>query len=183
MNESCSIRTVDDDDLPMILAWRNHPDIRRFMFTRHEITLNEHRNWFAKASQDVTRSLLIVEDKQQPIGYVQFTQVVEGGVADWGFYTRPGAAKGTGSKLGIAALSHAFGILQLHKVCGQAIENNYASIAFHKRMGFRQEGLLRDQQSIDGLYHDLYCFGLIACEWQPEKIIKESIDAANRNFR
>lgn len=177
MFESCSIRAVTLDDLPMVLAWRNHPDVRRFMFTQHEISLDEHRNWFAKVSQDATRRLLIVEEAQNPIGYVQFSNVVTGGVADWGFYARPDAPKGSGRKLGAMALAHAFGPLSLHKVCGQAIDTNQASIAFHKRLGFSQEGVLRDHQRIDGVHHTLICFGLLAHEWQPKPLFQEPTHA------
>lgn len=166
MLESCRIRAVVDVDLPMLLFWRNHEDIRRLMFTQHEISLEEHRNWFAKASIDSTRRLLIVEDVSVPLGYVQFSHVAPGGVADWGFYACPDAPKGSGRKLGQMALNHAFGELKLHKVCGQAIESNAASIAFHKRLGFAQEGVLRDQQRIGGDYHSLVRFGLLAHEWQ-----------------
>ena len=173
MIEFCHIRAVTAGDLPMVLAWRNHPDVRRFMFTQHEIGLDEHSNWFAKASLDASRRLLIVEDAKQAFAYVQFSQVAEGGIADWGFYARPDTSKGTGKKLGITALNYAFSELKLHKVCGQSIQGNKASIAFHQRMGFTQEGVLRDQQRIEGGYHNLYCFGLLADEWQPENLIQE----------
>lgn len=157
----------------MVLVWRNHPDVRRFMFTQHEIGLEEHRNWFAKASMDTSRRLLIVEEAKQPIGYVQFSKVADGGIADWGFYVRPDAPKGTGRILGTMALNHAFGPLKLHKVCGQAIACNQASIAFHQRLGFVLEGVLRDQQRISGSYYNLHCFGLLGNEWQSEKVIQE----------
>lgn len=155
----------------MVLSWRNHPDVRRFMFTQHEIGLEEHRNWFAKTSRDTSRCLLIVEEAKQAIGYVQFSQVSDGGIANWGFYARPHAPKGTGRKLGAMALNHAFGQLKLHKVCGQAIGVNQASIVFHKRLGFVQEGVLRDHQRMDGAYYSLHCFGLLSTEWRPEKVI------------
>lgn len=168
MFESCSIRALTSDDLPVVLTWRNHPDVRRFMFTQHEISLDEHRQWFAKTRTDPTRRLLIVEDGRDPIGYVQFSSVTCGGVADWGFYARPEAPRGSGYKLGVTALNYAFGSLNLHKVCGQAIDSNLASIAFHLRLGFAEEGMLRDQQRIDGKYHSIICFGLLAHEWQAD---------------
>jgi UDP-4-amino-4,6-dideoxy-N-acetyl-beta-L-altrosamine N-acetyltransferase len=174
MLETCHIRAVTEDDLPMLLAWRNHTDVRRFMFTQHEIGLAEHRHWFAKNSQHASRRLLIVEDAQQAIGFVQFSQVTVGGIADWGFYARPESPKGTGRTLGVMALTHAFSHLKLHKVCGQAIADNKASIAFHQRLGFTLEGVLREQQRTDGAYHDLHCFGLLAREWKPEKLILEN---------
>jgi len=179
MLETYSIRPLTHEDLPMVLAWRNHPQVRRHMFTQHEIRLDEHRNWFAKASQDVTRRLLIVEEAQQPIGYVQLSNVCRGGIADWGFYTRPDAPKGSGQKLGLTTLIYAFNELGLHKVCGQALESNQASIAFHKKLGFKQEGVLRDQQHIDDQYYTLICFGLLTHEWQSEQLLLENTDAQN----
>ena len=173
MLDACQIRLMTEDDLPMVLAWRNHPDVRRCMFTQHEISMEEHRNWFAKTILDTSRCLLIVEKAKQAIGYVQFSQVSDGGIANWGFYVCPKAPKGTGIKLGAMALSHAFGPLKLQKVCGQAIGNNQASIAFHYRLGFVLERVLRDEQRIDGAYHSVHCFGLLSKEWRVEKIIKE----------
>jgi UDP-4-amino-4,6-dideoxy-N-acetyl-beta-L-altrosamine N-acetyltransferase len=166
MLELCTVRSVSSEDLQMLLEWRNHPDIRRFMLTQHEISLEEHLNWYSSASQDPTQRLYIVEESQQPIGYVQFTSVTEGGVSNWGFYASPNATKGSGKKIGSVALNFAFSELKLHKVCGQAIETNLASQNFHKRLGFKQEGVLRDQHLLNGFYQSLFCYGLLAHEWQ-----------------
>lgn len=136
------------------------------MLTQHEISTEEHLNWYANACQDAQRYLLIVEESQQPIGFVQFSDVALGGVSHWGFYASPFAPKGSGKKLGTMALHHAFTELKLHKVCGQVISRNEASLNFHKRLGFRQEGVLRDQRCIEGVYHSVVCFGLLGYEWQ-----------------
>ena len=166
MIKACTVRALTEDDLPMVLAWRNHPAVRGLMLTQHEITLEEHRQWFGRVKHDKSRQQLIVMDGTLPLGFVQFNSVSQGGIADWGFYLRPDAPSGSGTKLGQAALMHAFNVLGLHKVCGQAIESNAASIAFHQKMGFREEGRLRDQQRILDWYHTLVCFGLLAKEWQ-----------------
>jgi UDP-4-amino-4,6-dideoxy-N-acetyl-beta-L-altrosamine N-acetyltransferase len=171
MLDSCSIRSLTEKDLPMVLAWRNHPSVRQFMLTQHEISLAEHRDWFVRCGLDTRRRLLIVTEDNQALGYVQFSGVVEGGIAEWGFYSRPDAPKGSGKKIGLMALEYAFGELKLHKVCGQALETNRASIAFHRRLGFQQEGLLRDQKQIEGQYCSLYCFGLFADEWARIKLV------------
>lgn len=152
-------------DLENVLVWRNHPNIRQYMLTRHEISPDEHRAWFERASHDPTRRLLIVEEDGHPLGFVHFANVAPGGIADWGFYAVPEAPKGTGRKLGSHALDFAFRGLDLHKVCGQALAFNDASIGFHRALGFQQEGVLRDQVRIDGAYHDLIHFGLLVHEW------------------
>lgn len=165
MTENCKIRQMTNADLEQVLAWRNDAKVRRYMLTQHEISLAEHRQWFERTSQESMRRLLIVEEHGLALGFVHFAGVAPGGVADWGFYAAPDAPKGSGRKLGVTALDFAFGALELHKVCGQALDFNEASTRFHRELGFRQEGVLRQQHRIDGTYHDLICFGLLCDEW------------------
>lgn len=179
MFENCLVRPMSFEDLATVLDWRNHIEVRRFMLTQHEIGLEEHRNWFSNATKDSSRRLMIVQENQIPLGFVQLKNLGQNSVADWGFYTRPDAPKGNGRKLGWAALDYAFNNLGLHKVCGQAIESNQASINFHKRLGFQQEGALREQQQINGDYHTLICFGLINREWRPELLFQENTYVQN----
>jgi UDP-4-amino-4,6-dideoxy-N-acetyl-beta-L-altrosamine N-acetyltransferase len=166
MTEIVLIRTMVEEDLNMVLAWRNHLEVRRFMFTQHEISLAEHTQWFMRAVQDSNQRLLIVQEESSPTGFVQFSNVEPGGVTRWGFYARADAAKGTGRKLGASALRHAFGQLKPHKVCGQAIYTNKASVRSHERVGFKREAVLLDQNRINDAYQTLIGFGLLASEWQ-----------------
>lgn len=161
------VRPMTEADLDQVLAWRNHLQVRRFMYTQHEISSDEHRHWYAKASTDENRHLLIYEDRGVAQGFVAFTRTSAGSpVADWGFYLAPDAARGTGGRLGRAALDHAFAELALHKVNGQALGYNERSIRFHERLGFNREGCLR-QQYFDGqTFHDVILFGLLASEWE-----------------
>lgn len=163
--ETYRVRSMGAGDLETVLAWRNHPGVRRYMLTQHEISLDEHRQWFAVAEKDATRRLLIVEEAELPLGLVHFRGVGRGRIAEWGFYVATGAAKGTGTKLGTAALDFAFHALDLHKVFGQVLDINKASLRLHLKLGFRQEGVLRDQCLIGKTYHDLICFGLLRHEW------------------
>lgn len=164
--ENFRVREMRRQDLTAVLSWRNHESVRNFMFTRNRISEIEHADWFARASTDSTRRLLIAEDEGLPAGFVQFNNVVERGVASWGFYVRPLSPKGTGRKLGVSALNYAFRDLGLSKVCGQALELNAASIALHEKLGFTREGIFRDHQIIDGVFHSIYCFGLLQREWK-----------------
>jgi UDP-4-amino-4,6-dideoxy-N-acetyl-beta-L-altrosamine N-acetyltransferase len=163
--ETARVRPLRTGDLELILEWRNHASVRACMLTQHEISLEEHRGWFERASADPGRWLLLAEDATGPFGYVGFSRAVAEGIGDWGFYVAPGAPKGSGRRLGHAALSFAFEELALYKVCGQALAFNEASIAMHTALGFRQEGVLRDQHRIARTYHDIICFGLLRHEW------------------
>lgn len=160
------VRAMTDDDLALVRQWRNHEDVRRYMYTQHEITLAEHQHWFERAAQDNRRHLLIFELESTPLGFINLHEISTGNVADWGFYISPDAAKGTGRQLGCTTLDYAFGALKLHKVCGQALAFNERSIRFHHALGFQQEGVLRDQHFDGNNYHAIMCFGLLAHEWE-----------------
>jgi UDP-4-amino-4,6-dideoxy-N-acetyl-beta-L-altrosamine N-acetyltransferase len=153
-------------DLGRVLSWRNHPDVRRYMYNQHEITMLEHEQWFERTLADPTKHLLIFQIDQQSLGFVKLEEAGNGGVADWGFYVAPDAPKGSGRKLGRAALDHAFTQLKLHKVNGQALAYNERSVAFHKTLGFQQEAVMRDQHFDGERYHNVIHFGLLSREWQ-----------------
>jgi RimJ/RimL family protein N-acetyltransferase len=135
------------------------------MFNQHEITADEHRAWFDRASANPSRCLLLAEDDTGPFGFAQFSNVEVGGISDWGFYVRPNAPKGSGTRLCGLAIAHAFDTLNLHKICGQAISHNNASVAIHRKLGFVDEGLLREQKYVNGTYLSLICFGLLKRDW------------------
>lgn len=160
------VRPMTSDDLELVLAWRNHKEVRRCMYTQHEISLAEHSAWFERVSQDPSRHLLIFEGNAVPLGFINIHQIALGGIADWGFYTDPAAPKGTGGRLGQVALKYAFIHAGLHKICGQALIYNERSIKFHLRLGFQQEGIQREQHFDGQKYHHVVCFGLLASEWQ-----------------
>lgn len=154
------------DDLDRVLAWRNHPSVRRYMYTRHPITLDEHRAWFERVSGDPLRHALVFVQDTIALGFVNFNVSAEGGIAEWGFYAAPQAPKGTGSALGRTALRHAFDTLGFHKISGRALAHNTSSIQFHHKLGFQQEGVLREQHFELQQYVDVICFGLLASEWR-----------------
>lgn len=164
----CHLRDLDITDLERVLSWRNHPDIRRYMYNEHLITLEEHISWFESATQDDNRHLLIFEVSGKPSGFVNIN-IIKPGIAHWGFYLAPDSKKGTGSQLGKAALDYAFYSLELNKVCGEALSFNVKSIKFHRRLGFLQEGIMR-QQHYDGQnYCDIHCFGILSSEWRSKR--------------
>ena len=164
-NSHIRVRPMLDTDLELVLGWRNHPDVCRYMYNQHEITLAEHSHWFERVSQDNSYHLLIFEIDDKLLGFINIHQIADGGIAEWGFYAAPSAPKGTGKQLGQAALHYAFITIGLHKICGQALSYNESSIRFHQRLGFREEGRQREQHFDGQHYYDVVCFGLLVSEW------------------
>ena len=96
----CRLRPLTEDDVPMLFAWRNHPDVRRFMYTQHEISVQEHSDYFARALRDTTRAYYLGLDDEEPVGVVSLRDIDrDHGTASWGFYVRPRGPRGTGRRM------------------------------------------------------------------------------------
>lgn len=161
----CHLRPLKMDDLPLILRWRNHPNVRKWMYTDHEISIDEHLQWYARVSKDDECILLIFECDRQAQGFVSLERITKWGLGKWGFYAAPSAPKGTGRALGVAAIRYAFEILKFHKLCGEVIGLNKRSLRLHEVLGFEHEGILRDHYFDGDAYHDIHLFGLLARHW------------------
>lgn len=160
-----AVRRMTADDLARVLRWRNHPDVRACMFTRHEISPQEHAQWFAGADADPARHLLIYERDGAPLGFASLAVGDEPGVAAWGFYLAPGAPRGSGTALGAAVLEHAFGALGLDEVRGEALAFNTASLRMHEKLGFRRTGERRQPDERGDREQAVICFQLQRAEW------------------
>ena len=148
-------------------AWRNAPEMRRNIYTKHEITEVEQQAWFARLKEDTASSWFIHEDAvEQPDGVVYFTQLQPSNrSAFWGFYAAPNALSGICTRMGLDALDKAFSELGLHKLNVEINSSNEAILRFQKKMGFKGEGLFRDFHFDGQNYVDVVRLGILATEW------------------
>lgn len=160
------LRDIATDELELMRAWRNAPAVRANMYTRHEISQEEHLAWWAHISGRNDQQYFMYELAGVPSGIVAFTGIDKGRRnSSWAFYSAPNAAKGTGSKMEYLALEQAFEELHLHKLCCEVLAFNSAVIKLHQRFGFLVEGVLRDQHLVDGNFVDVYRLGILSHEW------------------
>jgi len=54
---------------------------------------------------------------------------------------------------------------ELNRIQGDTVPGNQASEAVLKKLGFKEEGLLRESGYWKGQFHDLKCFGLLRSEY------------------
>ncbi|WP_207233526.1 GNAT family N-acetyltransferase [Salinicola tamaricis] len=98
------IRPIRREDLSSVLSWRNHPDVRQYMYTQQEIAWEEHLAWFESVCARDNSYVMIFENDGIPSGVLNINIVSKSDKrAEWGFYLSPMAAKGSGSLLGSQA--------------------------------------------------------------------------------
>ena len=135
-----SIRRIREEDLKMLLSWRNSERIRSVMLTDHEITWEEHYNWFKRNEHNEPSRNLIFEYKGTPIGYIGYTEY-----DDIGKTCSPGVYLGQLSKIpadaGIQLIKKSieYAFKELHMLClvTDVFANNKPSLVISQLMGYK----------------------------------------------
>lgn len=65
-----------------------------------------------------------------------------------------------------AILNYGFDMMALHRVQAETHPDNLPSIGLASRLGFRFEGVHREQAYWDGRFHDLNCYSLLERDWR-----------------
>ncbi len=168
MNRFGKLRSVADHEVACMREWRNMPAVRKNMYTRHEISAEEHAQWWARTSARADQAYAMYENAAgRACGVVGMTQIDRTHLnCSWAFYTAPEAPRGTGSCMEFLAIERAFLDWGMHKLCCEVLDFNTPVIKMHRKFGFQIEGVLRQQHQVDGTFHDIYRMGLLASEWR-----------------
>jgi len=116
------------------------------MFTRHEISEEEHDAWWEKTSDDSSKLWLMFSHKVVDFGVVNFTDIDnDAKSAYWGFYLADEALF-TSHKLskwmvwiGVEreVIDYAKKVLGLRQLYCEVLEENKAVIKLHEKSGFK----------------------------------------------
>ncbi|WP_434153614.1 UDP-4-amino-4,6-dideoxy-N-acetyl-beta-L-altrosamine N-acetyltransferase [Pseudomonas sp. JZ134] len=161
------LRPVTESDLNNMRLWRNAPNVRLNMYTQHEISQEEHLAWWRNSSNSTENRYFIYELNGRSLGVVCYNKIdVISRNAAWGFYAAPDAPKGTGTMMEFLALDYAFECLRLHKLYCEVLGYNIPVIKLHRKFGFSQEGVFKEQYIFKDKYVDIYRFGMLHSDWK-----------------
>lgn len=177
------LRAVRDDELDIMLEWRNAPGVRKYMYTQHVIGRDEHLEWWSTIRKCFNKKYFMYEYDGIPQGVVSFSEInLSNKNSSWAFFASPSAPKGIGSYMEFLAIEYAFKEIQLHKLSCEVLMTNVAVIKLHQKFGFKVEGVFREQYVLDDKFLDVCRLGLLAPEWakQREALQKKLLEFLRR---
>ena len=167
-----SLRAVRNSDESQLLAWRNDPDVARYMYSEHIIGAEEHRAWFRSARSDPRRLYWIIQCDGADVGLANLYDISEAhSRCSWAFYLGSANLRGRGVGSGVEALILDY-VLQegrYQKLYCEVLASNEAVIAMHMAFGFRQEGRLRSHIQKGSNRVDVVCLGILETEWREQR--------------
>lgn len=163
-----NLRPLEDSDSARLLAWRNLPEVARWMYSDHLISAEEHDRWFVGAISDPRRRYWIIEMDGTPVGLANLYDLApEHGRASWAYYLAEPSTRGQGVGAFVEywVIEHVFGELGLNKLWCEVLIGNEAVWRLHEGFGFQREALFRQHVRKDGKAADVVGLGLLKSDW------------------
>ncbi|MEN3027940.1 MAG: UDP-4-amino-4,6-dideoxy-N-acetyl-beta-L-altrosamine N-acetyltransferase [Aquificaceae bacterium] len=103
---------LTQEEKEMVRRWRNHPEVRKWMYTDHEISKEEHEEFIESLKKDKRNYYYLVYKGKDPIGVLTLTRVdFRNHNAYFGIYANPEEkVHGAGIALGKSAIALAFDV-------------------------------------------------------------------------
>ncbi len=134
-------------DKKMVLEWRNHPTIRKWMLTKEKIPLENHLSYIDSLKTKSDRVYFLVKEQDKPIGIIDFTDIdLIQSKASIGIYAKP-KLRGVGNLLMQEIINYGFVKLKLESLISEVFNSNDLAIRLYNRYGFKEIDR-RDNMSI-----------------------------------
>lgn len=166
------LRPLRSEDAETSVTWRNDPATRDSLLShRLPVSLEMERRWVAEAASDQSRARIVMAiggDGPAPLGYVYLLGI------DWldrqaELAIVVGDAShrrhGVGRDACALMIGTAFDSLGLERVHVRVAAYNAPALALFRKLGFRDEGVMRRHIFRNGERHDLHIMGLLRQEW------------------
>jgi diamine N-acetyltransferase len=147
VNGRVRLRLLEEEDLPMTLAWRNQDHVRQWFLHSDVITADQHREWFNQYRLRDDDFVFVIEETetlQKPVGQVSLYHLDQSaGRAEFGrlIIGDPAAAgQGLAREATACLVGEALGPWQLGEVYLEVKDTNAAALAIYRRCGFQSSG-------------------------------------------
>ena len=139
MLELINFTDLTDEQILMVLRWRNDERVAKFMKNK-SVSEQEHRNFIANLKNDETKRYFLVKEDSDYISVIDFVDIAADS-CKFGIYTNPELK---GKILMQTIAEYAAKTLKVGELKSCAYNENEKAIALYRKFGFKIYG--RDEQ-------------------------------------
>jgi RimJ/RimL family protein N-acetyltransferase len=166
IGSSIYLRPLEVSDAATVQPWYNDPETRRTLLRYRPMTQTAEEEFLRSGQNNETVLLLgvVTRSEDRLIGGTGLHQIdtrhrhasfgiVIGDKSMWG--------RGYGTEVTRLMVEHAFGTLNFNRLWLHVVEFNVRGIRAYTKVGFREEGRLRQHMFVDGRYWDIITMGIL----------------------
>ena len=165
------LRPLDATDLDLCLRWINDPLLSANLGRRRPMSRAMEVEWLAgqcKSESDLSLAIVLKETDRH-IGNVGLHQIdFANRKAEFGILIGEPDVwdQGYGTEATRLMLSHGFDQLGLHRIMLRVFPFNDRAMRVYEKLGFREEGRLRESFYRNGAFHDTVLMSILENEWR-----------------
>jgi RimJ/RimL family protein N-acetyltransferase len=174
IGERVFLRPFSKRDLPHIQRWSTDAELRRLTGEVAPISQAEAEKFYKELRADENRAwfTIVLKKGKRVIGEAGLLRMFR----PWRntdmtiiIGEKDARGKGYGKEAGRLLLSHAFEHLGFHRVSIGVVGFNKNAIRFWKSLGFKKEGVERDEYFCDNKYSDFIMMSILENEFRNHK--------------
>ena len=157
----------------LVCKWMNDPKVRHYSRNMWPLTLEEVKKWFEPQPDRHMREFIVFtvyhKHAKRPIGSIGFNHInwvsrnaniflTIGEPEYWG--------KGIAGEASRLMINYGFTELNFHKIFASVFTPNSRSLRAAEKLGFEEEGVLKEEMYVDGQYHNIHKFALFKRDWK-----------------
>ncbi len=167
--EKVRLRPMDESDLPSFVEWLADGEVTRWLAEMSAPpTLDEEYEWYERRRSDPDSLMWAIETadgrlvgstelRLEPVRRKAEFGIVIGDKSQWN--------GGLGTEALRLVLAYAFGEAELNRVELTTAEENERAIRCYEKVGFRREGLKRQDRIVEGRFGNTLVMSILREEW------------------
>ena len=168
------LRAFEHEDYKQIHAWRKDEEMYRLSGSNKRFVSSESdRSWVLEkmgANAAEEHLAICLRENERMIGFISLSGIdfhnSRAEISGYVIGEKQHRGKGYGTQALFLLLTYAFDELGLYRVSSSFLSENTRSLALGKRVGFRQEGMLRQHVYKGGRRHDVILMSLLRPEFE-----------------
>lgn len=171
IGDTIYLRPLEHEDASLIQPWVNDPDVSRFLLVHLPMNKQVEERFIdamSRSENDIVLVIVRIQD-DVPVGLTGFHQIQQknrnavfginiGDKECWG--------QGYGTEATGLMMQFAFDKLNLNRITLHVFEFNDRAHHVYKKLGFQEEGVLRQDHYCEGQYWDTIIMGMLRDEWR-----------------
>ena len=161
------LRAIEENDAAILMDLINDPEVENSVYGwSYPVSLASQKKWISNLTNDATvRYAIDFEDSTVGVAIISSIDMKNRSANMNIKLLQSARGKGVATRTVMLMVKYCFEELNLHCLTATVIERNISSRKLWEKLGFQQDGILRDRVFKNGCYHNAIAYSLLKDEF------------------